>query len=485
MRSILRIVVGIVLLCAATASQGQGVNSFGGGGFGGGGLGGVGTELYPAHAPERAGVDRIRALAAQLGPGVYHRMSGCTPPPQWGTGSAADVAADHLVRIGAPALPFVLPLAQTPDEATRALVIEILSRISDRSVVPVLVRSLHTDESARVRISAAEGLASSADPRAAPAFVPALLDPDLEVELFAVGALAQHPQESAIEPLAALMNHAAEEFLAIGPSLSPANVAERAAFALGAIGPPAYHRITALLASPDESVRKVAAISLTECNDRRAIPKLIELCAASENMTRLRAALALGRWSEPGSITTLTKMMRADGFAGPSAAVSLARLGGAALDPLFAAAADPHPALRQTAADSFFVIEDRTAALRLVTMIQSNDARVRQQALSKLALWKDARAVSALAAMAADPEMENRRQAIGLLGQYDSVAQPTIIPPLLTAMTDPHEWVRNQAAGALIGKRDKRIKPVMKRLLASPISGVPALAKTVLQHLPR
>jgi hypothetical protein len=38
------------------------------------------------------------------------------------------------------------------------------------------------------------------DPLAASAFVPALRDPDLQVELFAVGTLAQHPQESAIEP---------------------------------------------------------------------------------------------------------------------------------------------------------------------------------------------------------------------------------------------------------------------------------------------
>jgi HEAT repeat protein len=485
MRSMARVIVSIGLLCAATVSHGQNSGAFGAGGFSAGGFGGVGSELYPAHTPERADKDRIRALAAQLGPGVYHRLSGCTPPPAWGTGSVADAAAAHLVNIGAPALPFVLPLAQTQDEATRALVIEILSRLADKSVVPVLVHALHNDASDRVRVSAAEGLAWSDDPRAAPALVPALRDPSLQVALFAVRTLARHPQASAIEPLAALMNRAAEEYAAIGPSLSPANVAEPAAFALGAIGPPAYDRIFQLLASPDASVRRVAAISLTECNDRRALPKLIELCSDPDDSMRLRAARALGRWPEPRSIALLTQMMREGGNTAGAAAQSLARMGGAALTPLFAMAADPDPARRQKAADSFLDLTDRTAASGLVKMIKSSDAYVRQQALFRLAVWKDARAVSALVAMAADPEMERRRLAIGLLGQYDSAAHPEIIPPLLTGMTDPHEWVRNQAAGALYNKRDRRIEPAMKRLLDSPIAGVSALAKGVLQHLPR
>lgn len=478
MRAAFRIGVGMALLCAGAVAQGQGVNPFGEGGMAGSGIG-----ERPVQAPERAGADQIRAWVAQLGPGVYHRLSGCTPPPPWGTGSKADVAAAHLARIGAPAVPFVLPLVQTKDEATRALVIEILSRIPGRRTVSVLIAALHSDESARVRVSAAEGLTWSADPLAAPALVPALRDPSIQVELFAVRTLARHPQESAIEPLAALMTHAAEQFLSIGPSLSPAYVAEAAAFALGAIGPPAYTRITELLESSDAAVRRVAAISLTECDDRRAIPKLIALCSDPESTVRLHAAQALGRWAEPNSIAILAKMLRADQAAGGAAALSLARIGGAALDPLFAAATDPDPALRQIASDSFFNIKDRTAAARLEEMIESGDARVREQALFRLAVWKDARALPALFAMAADPEMERRRLAIGLLGQYDSATQPKIIPPLLTAMTDPHEWVRNQAAGALMGKRDSRIEPAMKRLLASPISGVPALAKTVLQHL--
>lgn len=483
MRLRIKIAVGILLLCAAPAARCQGLNAFGGG-FGAGGFGGVGTELYPAHAPERADAGRIRALAAQLGPGVYHRMAGCTPPPKWGTGSAADEAADHLVRIGAPALPFVLPLAQTPDEATRALVIEILSRIPDKSTVPVLINALHTDASERVRVSAAEGLAWSAAPQAAPALVPALGDPDRLVQLFAVNALARHPQESAVEPLAALMSHAAEQYFAIGPSLSPAYIAETAAFALGAIGPPAYERITELLASSDEAVRKVAATSLTECNDRRALPRLIALCSEPDEMVRLRAARALGRWQDPASITVLAKMLHAGGNAVGTAALSLAHMGGAALVPLFSAAAGPDPALRQAAADSFLDLGDRAAAAPLAKMIQSDDDRVRQQALFKLAFWKDKRAVSALVAMAAEPDMERRRLAIGLLGQYDSASQPQIIPVLLKAMTDPHEWVRSQAAGALMGKKDRRIEPAMKRLLDSPIQGVPALAKIVLQRLP-
>src|SRR5438105_2205197 len=114
---------------------------------------GFGPEIKPGTL--KASSETINQLIGKLGPGVYHRISSCVPPPPWGTGSPADEAAATLVRIGRPAVPAILPLASAKDEATRALVIETLGRIGGPQVFPVLVRALTTDDSDRVPESAA------------------------------------------------------------------------------------------------------------------------------------------------------------------------------------------------------------------------------------------------------------------------------------------------------------------------------------------
>ncbi|MDR3691558.1 MAG: HEAT repeat domain-containing protein [Fimbriimonas sp.] len=449
----------------------------------GGGSGGSDAVLYPAQKPEQATQDQIVALVAKLGPGVYHRMSGCIPPPAWGSGSPADEIAAKLVRIGAPAVPHLMRRATERDEATRALVIEILARIKSDRVIPVLIDACLHDGSKRVRVSAAEGLDWSNDKRTAPALVIALKDPDRQVQLFAVRTLAKSPQPEAIDRLVELIGHAAESYPSIAPVITPAFVAESAGYALGAIGTRAYPAIITLLESQNPAVARVAKTALCRCLDRRAIPRLIGLCDDPEDMIRLEAAHALGQWSDPPIVRTLVRLMRTGGGnAAGIAAQSLARIGGNALDPLFEAAKGKDPNMREMASNSFLDIRDRSAATRLVNVLKVDDPRVREMALFTLSGWTDARALPQILAMTADPDMERRRLAIGMLCHYDDTKHPEVVQPLLKAMEDVHEWVRNQAAGALFGKRDKRIGPAMKRLESSTIPGVPELARMVLKQ---
>ena len=473
--NIKRLVCVLVSLIAAGVALGQGGWPYGGG------FGGSEESLYPVLAPESATPEQIATLVSKLGPGVYHRLLGCTPPPPWGLGSPADETAAHIVRIGPPAVPFVLKRVTDKNEATRALVIEILARINDARVVPVLINACHSDPSENVRVSAAEGLCYSSDPRSALALVPALRDPSRLVQWFAIRALSQHPQETAIDPLMKLMGHAAEGFPSIGPSLTSAQLAEQAAYALGAIGPNAFSSIVQLIHSPDLAVQKVGKIALTECNDRRGLPQLQRLCSDPEDMIRLRAASALGRWLDPKSIIVLTKLMRTGGGNACSmAAQSLARIGGPALDPFFAAAKDPIYSVMVS--NYFLTIRDRRAASSLAELLNSPNARVREQALITLSIWADPHVLTQLLEMARDPNVESRRLAIGMLGHYDDRAHPEIVEPLLAAFTDVHEWVRSQAAGALCGKHDKRIVPAMKLLVKSPIKDVPELAQLVINQ---
>lgn len=471
----IRLIGGLVFLAIANGAFAQGGWPFGGG-FGGP------YDSQPTDQKFEPATDgEIEALVSKLGPGLYHRMMGCTPPPAWGFGSPADETAAHLVRIGPPVIPFILKRRTDKDEATRALVIEVLARIKDAKVVPVLIDACHNDPSDRVRVSATEGLSWSSDPRAAPALVPALFQVDHQIQMFAIRALTRYPQEPAIDPLVKLMRHAAEGFPSIGPSIISAQLAEQGAYALGAIGPDAFPSIIQLIHSPDGAVCKVGELALTECNDHRSLPELWRLCGDPDDMMRLHAACALGRWTDPQSIIVLTRLMRTGrGNACGMAAQSLARMGGPALDPFFAAAKDP--VYSEMVSSSFMAIGDRRAAKRLLDMLKSPIARVRELALYKLSMWSDPGALLNILEMTHDSDMEKRRLAVGMLGFYNDRKHPEIIESLLRAMTDKHEWVRAQAAGALCGKHDARILPAMKRLVKSPIKDVPPLAQLVINQ---
>ncbi len=451
----------------------------------GGGLGGPEDSFLRAQPLEQATPEQIGALVAKLGPGLYHRMSGCEPPPRWGTGSPADDAAAHLVKIGPLAVSAVLPLADCREEGKRALVIEILSRIRDNRALPLLINAVQHDKSDRVRVSAAEGLGWSTDPAAAAALVPALSDTDRQVQMFAVKALAKHPQVNAVEPLSLLMYHAAENRSGIAPGISPASVAESAAVALGEIGSPAFERIMELLISSDSEVNRVAGIALVRCDDRRATPALRRLCGSANDTVRFGAIQALGRWSDPESITLLAQLIKIENRTVSELALqSLARMGGSDLDPVLSAAIGDNSVLREAASDAFFYINDRSVSGRLLALVHSGGDHVRQRALFRLGTWEDPRVLPILIRNAYQEDMEPRRLALGLLGRYDDRKYPEIVRPILAAMTASHEWVRNQAAGALIGKRDRRIGPAMKRLLTSDLPGLPALARLVLKSKP-
>ena len=471
----IRMIWGLVLFTIAGVACGQGGWPYGGG------FGGPYDSQLTDQKPESATDGQIAALVAKLGPGLYHRMLGCTPPPAWGFGSPADETAAHLVRIGAPAISFIVKRRADKDEATRALVIEILARIKDNRVVPILIDACRNDPSNRVKVSATEGLSWSSDPRAVLALVPALLQPEHLIQMFAIRALTRYPQETAIDPLLKLMRRAAEGFPSIGPSITSAQLAEQGAYALGAIGPNAFPSIIQLIHSTDAAVRKAGELALTECNDHRALPELWKLCNHPDDMMRLHAAFALGRWTDPQSIIVLTRLMlTGGGYACGMAAQSLARMGGPALDPFFAAAKDP--VYSEMVSNSFMAIGDRRAAPRLLAMFKSPISRVREQALFKLSMWSDPGALLDILEMTHDPDMEKRRLAIGTLGSYDDRKHPEIIETLLRAITDKHEWVRAQAAGALCGKHDERILSAMKLLVKSPIKDVPALAQLVIDQ---
>ena len=81
MTLVIRIMMGIALISAAGAARCQGGYTINGFGMGAG-FGASDAALYPVQTTERATPDQISALAAKLGPGVYHRISGCTPPPR-------------------------------------------------------------------------------------------------------------------------------------------------------------------------------------------------------------------------------------------------------------------------------------------------------------------------------------------------------------------------------------------------------------------
>jgi HEAT repeat protein len=412
---------------------------------------------------------------------VYHRLSGCTPPPSWGTGSPADEAAATLVRIGAPAVPYLLPRVKVEDEAARALVIETLGRIGGDKVFPALVAGLK-DSSGRVRESAAEALYSRNDSPSTDALIAGLDDENAGVRWYAAKAIIEHPTGKAVQPLVRLLKRESgvDQAVFIG-FLGRIPTAGTAAVALGTIGSPAWDSIMELYSDPDPFLHKLATTALVFCADRRAIPLLLPLTGSSDVDTRRRAASALGRWDDPRSIRALAKMLNDGGEAAGNAATSLARIGGpAALDALFQAFHSSDANLRYVVQSSFLDIQDRRAIPALLEVLRSDDKLAVRSALFRLGTWRETRALPTLLKMATDADMETRRAAIGLLGYYKD---SRVVPVLLKALADPHEWVRAQAAGALMGRDDPRIEPAIKTLLKDPSAEVRRSAEYALKAL--
>ena len=158
-----------------------------------------------------------------------------------------------------------------------------------------IAKALLQDSDSNVRAAAADILAESGDPSAAPALRKALADDSAPVRARAIEALAALGDRAAVAALIAALDDGAEA------------VRAAAAAALGRLGDPAaIGPLAKALGRPDWHLRRAAAEALGSFADPRAAEALTKALAEDPHWAvRAAAATALGRRKEAAAVPPL------------------------------------------------------------------------------------------------------------------------------------------------------------------------------------
>jgi HEAT repeat protein len=202
-------------------------------------------------------------------------------------------AADAIVKIGSPAVPFLIEALQAEDKQVRWRAADALAGIGAEasSAVPTLIATLDDEDEYVRRIAAyALGKIGPEASSAVPELIKALQDSDRNLRLVAAYALGKIGLEASasVPTLIATLKDANAE------------VRLNAATALGRIGTEAKTAVPALIAAlqdKDKYVRQAAADALGRfgAKGKTAVPALITALKDENKYVRVNAASALGR----------------------------------------------------------------------------------------------------------------------------------------------------------------------------------------------
>ncbi|MBC7287129.1 MAG: HEAT repeat domain-containing protein [Armatimonadetes bacterium] len=250
-----------------------------------------------------------------------------------------------LEKLGAPALPFIVPALNHPEAEVRRAGVEALAKIGTPDAVVPLAQRLK-DPDIAIRRRAADALITLADARVVPQLIEALRDPDPHVYYPARDALAN-------------------------------------------VGGPAVPALIAALADPQPRVAHMAEQALARVG-KSAVAKLCEALASPDGRLRQWAAIALGDIG-PDATKALTAYL-ADrskpAYARAAAADALGRTGSPdALEPLVAAATREQPEVQKAALRALVRLGDEKATPALVAALTAPDQGVRQMAMLLLMQW--------------------------------------------------------------------------------------------------
>jgi HEAT repeat protein len=185
--------------------------------------------------------------------------------------------------------------------------------------------------------------------------------------------------------------------------------------------------ILALSPAHPPGVRRVAAASLGDLVDTRAVPPLMEILGEKEGEVRLAAVLSLAKIADPRAAPRLLPLL-----------------------------ADPDGDVRTATVIALGMIGDRQAVPALLESLADPHTPVRDAAAWALGAIKDARAVKPLIRALSDPEWHVRMEAEWALLE---IGEPAV-GPLIAALHD--EGVRWKAAGVLVKLGSVALEPLQK-----------------------
>ena len=210
-------------------------------------------------------------------------------------------------------------------------------------------------------------------------------------------------------------------------------------------------RVAALVAAlrdSDAEVRRAAANSLGQLEDKRAVPGLISALRDDDAQVRREAAWALGELNDKRALEGLVASLKdADAEVRHKSAWALGELDDESAAPALAAVLrDSDADVRKTAAWALGELALRTAPQALIDALKDSNPDVRRTAAWALSEMGDARAVPALREMLNDADADARKNAIHALGE---IRDSSAVQAIIGAMQSKDADVRRAAAQAL------------------------------------
>ncbi len=233
------------------------------------------------------------------------------------------------------------------------------------------------------------------------------------------------------------------------------------------------------LNSPNPAQRAAAACSLGKAGAVEAIPALIRLLGDDTPIQPFRCWDS-GRWSPAREVLKQASP-------GEQAAIALASLGQAAVEPLIVALSIGDRSVRRNAAWAIGEIRgglsaDRSAAIDpLIAALSDEDVWIRLAAAASLGEMRPRRATDALLARLSDIEWSVRRTVAWALGEMKTRAGVESLTALL--ISDEAEGVRRMAAWALGEIRDRSALGALNMALNDRDQRVRATAKWAISEI--
>ncbi len=250
-----------------------------------------------------------------------------------------------LEKLGAPALPAILPALTHPEVEVRRAAVQAVAKIGTSAAVVPLAQRLK-DPDLAIRRRAADALITLADARVVPQLIEALRDPDPHVYYPARDALAN-------------------------------------------VGGPAVPALVAALGDPDPRVAHMAEQALARIG-RTAVPALCNALLSENGRIRQWAAVALGDIGPDAveAVAAFLKDTTKPAYARAAAADALGRTGAPnALEPLVEAASSQEPMVQKAALRGLVRLGDEKATPALVNALEAADQGVRSVAMQLLMSW--------------------------------------------------------------------------------------------------
>ncbi|MEM9503514.1 MAG: HEAT repeat domain-containing protein, partial [Cyanobacteria bacterium P01_E01_bin.43] len=369
-------------------------------------------------------------------------------------------ALEKMGFAGEKALPAIIALLKSPNQAERKFVASTLGRMDAEEALPQLLAMLDSDPS--VRNDAAQAIGQIGGTEIAQDLISRLESPNVEVRTSAVTALAWIGAD------------AKDAVPALIKTLKSPNIDEReaAANALGSIGTEAKAAISelvSLLDSESANVSGAAALAIGRIGGIEAVPDLIARLNSEDFYVRIQAATALGEIGAEAKAAVLPLIELLQSPSGDDRKAAVTALGNIGVDakaavPELVLLLDTNSYVRDNAAIAIGQIGGTEAVLDLISLLKAPDVEIRMAAAKALGgLGADAREATPelVALLASEKEPESRSEVIRVISQ---VGGTEAVPALIELLKSPNAQERHHVAIAL-GKIDPPAEAAVPALI--------------------